>query len=52
VAVATARGSIRRQRALVVGGISLFVILGVATGVLSAALTFAVVTVLIALIPV
>jgi len=54
VAVATSRerASIRRQRARVVGGVSFLVALGIATGVLSAAVTFAVVTVLIAAIPV
>ena len=54
VAVATsrARASIRHQRARVVGAISFVVVLGIATGVLSAAVTFAVVTVLIAAIPV
>ena len=53
VAVATsrARGSIRRQRAGIVAGVSLLVVLGAATGVLSAAITFAALTVLIAVIP-
>jgi hypothetical protein len=54
VAVATSqeRAPIRRQRARVVGAISLVAVLGIASGVLSAAVTFAVLTVLIAAIPV
>jgi hypothetical protein len=54
VAVATsrARASIRIQHARIVGAISLVVVLGIATGVLSVAVTFAVVTLLIAAIPV
>jgi hypothetical protein len=54
VAVATSRApaAIRVKRVRVVGAISLVVVLGIATGILPAAVTFALESVLIALIPV
>jgi hypothetical protein len=54
VAVGTsrARGSIRRRRALAVGGAAGLVVIGIATGVLSAAATFLIGMALAVLIPV
>ena len=54
VAVATsrARAPVRRARAWLVGGFALLVVIGIAAGLIGAAITFAVVTVLILGIPV
>ena len=54
VAVATsrARAPVRRARAWLVGGFALLVVIGIAAGLIGAALTFAVVTLLILGIPV
>ena len=54
VAVATSRAGtqVRRIRALVVSGVALVVVIGIATGVFGAALTFLVVTLLVVSIPV
>lgn len=54
VAVATSRAAhrLRRARALVVSGAALIVVIGIAAGVFGARVTYAVVTVLVALIPV
>jgi hypothetical protein len=54
VAVATSRerGQVRRARASIVGGVAVVVVIGIATGGLHTGVTFAVVTVLVALIPV
>ena len=53
VAVATsrARAQVRRTRALVVGSFALLVVIGIAAGLFDAAVTFIVVTLLIACIP-
>ena len=53
VAVATSRdrASVRRQRSLVVGAFALLIVIGIATGRFDAAVTFLVVTLLIACIP-
>ena len=53
VAVATsrARASVRRERSLVVGGFALLVVIGIAAGLFDAAVTFLVVTLLVACIP-
>jgi ion channel len=54
VAVATSRDRrrVRRVRALLVSGVGLLVVVGIATGLLGPAVTFLVVTALVALIPV
>jgi Ion channel len=54
VAVATsrARGPVRRMRALLVVGAAVVVVLGTALGAISAAATFLIVTLLVALVPV
>ena len=53
VAIATSRapGPVRRRRASVAGGVALVVAVGTATGLLSAAITFAVLTLFVAVIP-
>src|SRR5947209_2560321 len=54
VAVATsrARRDVRRARALVVSGIALILVIGIATGVFGVALTFLVITLIVVSIPV